>query len=104
MITFSLHQLNGVTVKTRSGDVLGTIKDLVVEAEIIRLSAIVVRPFGLVKSLIAGDLVIPVEKIIQITLEAVIVDDMSVHEQQTEKNAGIKLAPGNDAVLTIEKE
>lgn len=104
MIQYSLQQLQGVIVKTRMGEVLGALKDLVIEVEVPRLSAIVVRPHGLVRSLIEGDLVIPVEKVIKISLEGVIVEDTAIREPETNKNMRIKLATENDAALTIDRE
>lgn len=102
MIQYSLQQLHGVNVQTRSGNVLGTLKDLVIDAEILQLTAIVVRPHGLVKSLIAGDLIIPMEKVIKISLEGVIVEDASIAEQAMQKNMAVKIPTGNDAVLSMD--
>lgn len=102
MIQYSLQQLQGVIVETRLGEVLGALKDLVIEVETPRLVSIVVRPHGLVKSLISGDLVIPVEKVLSISLEAVIVEDLAVPEQEMKNNIGVKLATGGDAMLSMD--
>lgn len=104
MLQFSARQLRGVEARTRSGERIGVLKDLVIEQETIRLAAVVIRPEGVVNALLAGDLIIPIDKVISISLEEIVVEDAAIPVPAEKEKKEMPLIRENDAVLSSERE
>ncbi|PIR67030.1 MAG: hypothetical protein COU51_00725 [Parcubacteria group bacterium CG10_big_fil_rev_8_21_14_0_10_36_14] len=70
----------GMSVETKSKQALGHIRDFDLDTDTLELANIYVRPSGIVKGLVVGDLIISKSSIISINEEKIIVDDLTERE------------------------
>ncbi|MBU4421598.1 PRC-barrel domain-containing protein [Candidatus Parcubacteria bacterium] len=87
----SLKKIIGLKVETKSGRHLGHLRDLDLDTETFEIVKIYVRPSGIVKGLVAGDLIISKSNVISISEEKIIVDDLA-EKELTENIQGEKIA------------
>lgn len=71
----SLKKIIGLDVETESGKILGQARDLAIDQNL-SVIHVSVKPQGLVKGLVAGDLVIPKNSIISVSSKKIIVEDL----------------------------
>ena len=81
----SSKNLIGLKVETKSGWQLGHVRDFDVDSETLEIKKLYVRPSGIVKGLVGGDLVISKNSIISINEEKIIVEDLAEGELAREK-------------------
>jgi len=79
IIRFS--KLKGRNVETKSGNDLGVLRDIELDEYFLHCKNILVSPTGLVKKIINEDLIIPIEDIIEINDNKIIVSDSIVKEK-----------------------
>ena len=91
----SSKQLIGIKVETRSGQHLGQVRDFEVDTEALAIQKFYVRPSGIVKGLVGGDLIINKNSILSINEEKIIVEDLTGEELVKEKTAKKIAAQGS---------
>ncbi len=83
------NQLIGLSVKDKSGRILGKIKDFELETDTNQITAYVVSPSKLVEKFLANDLVIAQSQVIEITAEEMIVDNGIVGNRAVSERAPV---------------
>jgi sporulation protein YlmC with PRC-barrel domain len=70
----------GLRVETKSGQYLGRVRDLEIDADTLEIKKFYVRPAGLVKGLTDGDLVVGKNSVVLIDEEKLVVEDLAETE------------------------
>ncbi|MBU1179677.1 PRC-barrel domain-containing protein [Patescibacteria group bacterium] len=91
----SSKNLIGLKVETKSGQQLGHVRDFDVDSETLEIKKLYVRPSGIVRGLVGGDLIIGKDSIISINEEKIIVEDLEEKELAKEKAAKKIAAQGS---------
>lgn len=75
MITANFQKLKGVSVATRSGSVIGSLRDFQLDLDTLKVAALIITPAGLLKNLMMEEVVIPVHQIVEVSTQKIIVED-----------------------------
>ncbi|MDO8669016.1 MAG: PRC-barrel domain-containing protein [Candidatus Buchananbacteria bacterium] len=78
-------QLIGLKVITKNGQVIGKIKDFEFEAESSKIIKYIISSSDLVKKITSQNLIIGFDQVVEITAEAMIVEDNTVEITETIK-------------------
>lgn len=68
-------KLRGTPIVTRSGELIGHLKDLQLDLDNLKIVSLVAKPSGLVKNLMLSELVIGYEQVIQVSDKQIMVED-----------------------------
>lgn len=79
----SLQKLIGTKVETKLGRDVGRLKDFAIDQDTLQIRTLIISPSGLVKKLIASDLLIASSAVISVSEKLIIVDEASVSEKGT---------------------
>lgn len=75
---FSHDQLIGLKVVTKNGQVLGRVKDIIIETDNLKVKQIIVSKSKILDKILIKELVIGVDQIIEVTDIKVIVQDSAI--------------------------
>ena len=75
------NNLTGLKVETESGRKLGKVESFNIETDSQSILEYKIKPFGLVKGLVARELIIPRGQVIDISENKMIVEDLIVEEK-----------------------
>lgn len=102
MIIFA-KQLIGLRVETKSGQMLGRIRDFEIDADTLEIKKFYVRPAGIVRGLTDGDLIIAKSMIVAIDEKKMTVDDLVTRELARER-AGQQVTIKSSPVVASSRE
>lgn len=103
MLIFS-KKIIGLKVESKSKQDLGVVRDFNINTENFEIFKIYVRPSGLLRGLVSGDLIIGKSAIISIDEEKMVVEDLTEGELAREKKASSKIAMQNSPVSAVNLE
>lgn len=101
MLIFS-KKFIGLKVETKSGQYLGRVRDFEINADNLEIKKIYVRPVGIIKGLVAGDLLINKASIVSIDEKKITVLDLVGEELAQEKTSERKIAMESSVISAAE--